>query len=85
MQRRLSEEQIASISEEFHRLDPDGDGAISREELRAAMEAAGHQPSAAEIDRELARADLNHDGAITLKEWLHMWSVAILGADPDAS
>ncbi len=85
MQRRLSEEQIASISEEFHRLDPDGDGEITREDLRAAMEAAGHEPSAAEIDRELARADLNHDGTITLKEWLHMWSIAILGVDPDAS
>ncbi len=82
MQSRLSEDQIASISEEFHRLDPNGDGQITREELRAAMEAAGHHPSAARIDRELARADFNADGVITLKEWLHMWELAILGDPP---
>jgi len=80
MKSRLNDDQIASITEEFHRLDPNGDGAITREELRAAMEAAGHHPDADAIDRELARADLNADGVITLKEWLHMWSVAILGA-----
>jgi len=79
MKSRLSEEQIASISEEFHRLDPNGDGTITREKLRAAMEAAGHHPSAAAIDRELARADFNADGIITLKEWIHMWELAILG------
>jgi Ca2+-binding EF-hand superfamily protein len=85
MQSRLSEDQIASISEEFHRLDPNGDGAITREELRAAMEAAGHHPTAAMIDRELARADFDSDGVITLKEWLHMWEIAIVGDAPSSA
>lgn len=75
----LSEEQLAAITLEFDRLDLDGDGVISRLELRAAMAVQGHEVTEEAIERELRRADLNADGRITLREWLHMWSKAILG------
>lgn len=78
-QRELSEEELAAITVAFRRLDLDGDGVIRREELRATMLAQGHDTSDELIERELRRADLNADGIITLREWLHMWSRAILG------
>lgn len=79
-QRELSEEELAAITVAFGRLDLDGDGVISRAELGAAMAAQGHELSDELIERELRRADLNADGLITLREWLHMWSRAILGS-----
>jgi Ca2+-binding EF-hand superfamily protein len=84
MEKRLSEDQLASIHDEFARLDTDGDGEITRTELRTAMEAAGYLPTDAELERELARADFNADGTITLKEWVHMWTVVILADDAKA-
>ncbi|MCA9658671.1 MAG: EF-hand domain-containing protein [Myxococcales bacterium] len=84
MEKRLSEDQLASIHDEFARLDTDGDGAITRTELRTAMEAAGYLPTDAELERELARADFDADGRITLREWVHMWTAAILADDAAA-
>lgn len=79
MTRELSEEELAAITIAFDRLDIDGDGRISRAELRVAMTERGHDITDEAIDRELARADLNADGVITLREWLHMWQTTILG------
>lgn len=81
MRKELSEEELAAITLAFTRLDIDGDGVITRGELTAAMLAKGYPLTDAAIDHELRRADLNTDGAITLREWLHMWSQAILGSD----
>lgn len=82
MTKELSEEELAAITVAFGRLDIDGDGRISRAELCAAMLERGYPLTDEAIDRELARADLNADGIITLREWLHMWRRAILGDQP---
>lgn len=79
MTKELSEEELAAITLAFDRLDLDGDGVITRAELVAAMARRGFTPTDEAIDLELRRADLNADGRITLREWLHMWSQAILG------
>ncbi|MCA9635537.1 MAG: EF-hand domain-containing protein [Myxococcales bacterium] len=78
MKKELSEEEIAAITVAFSDLDRDGDGVITLDELRAAMAAQGRHPSDEALRRELGRADLNADGQITLREWLQMWSAAIL-------
>ncbi len=78
MAQQLSEDELAAITNTFTALDRNGDGVISREELRAAMAAEGMYLGDEAIDLELQRADLNADGKITLREWLHMWSVTIL-------
>ena len=77
MTRELSDEELAAITVAFGRLDSDGDGVITREELRAAMAERGFAPSEAAITLELGRADSDADGAITLREWLRMWRLAL--------
>jgi Ca2+-binding EF-hand superfamily protein len=78
MREELNEEEVAAITVAFGKLDTDGDGVITRAELCDAMVAAGMAPSAEAIERELRQADLNADGEISLREWLHMWTLAIL-------
>ena len=79
MTKELSEEELAAITVAFDRLDLDGDGVITRDELKAAMALRGVCPTDDAIDLELRRVDLNADGRITLREWLHMWSQTIVG------
>ncbi len=80
MSREPSDEEMAemaAITVAFGKLDADGDGVITRAELKAAMAERGFTPSDEAVDLELRRVDLNADGRITLREWLHMWSLAL--------
>ena len=60
--RPISEEEV--ISEAFHRFDLNGDGVLSREELRQAMISMGEGMSEEEIDEMIREADENRDGVI---------------------
>jgi Ca2+-binding EF-hand superfamily protein len=54
---------------EFRSFDADGSGYLSRDELIAALAAAGDPRSIEEIDAYIATADKNADGEISYKEF----------------
>ena len=63
--RQKTQEQM--IVEAFHRFDVDGDGVLSREELRQAMISMGEDLPDEEIDDMIREADDNGDGVIDFK------------------
>ena len=71
----------------FHRIDADGSGSLDERELRAAVGAAlgrrvAGRISRDEINRLFALADVDHDGALSLSEFLDgMARAARCGSD----
>jgi Ca2+-binding EF-hand superfamily protein len=70
MARALSAEERAELSAEFQRVDVDGSGKLSMEELVACLTAHGEACSADELTEILRQVDDNFDGMIDLTEWV---------------
>jgi len=64
--------RLDDVKAAFRAFDHNGDGSISREELRDAMRSFGHTLSAEECDEMFREADLNRDGIIDWNEFLEM-------------
>lgn len=62
----------------FESIDRDHNGAIDKDELRAAFANAGIIISNAKFDEFFERMDTNHDGVISYNEW----RCELLGAFP---
>ena len=58
-----------TIREAFRVFDKDGDGGISREELRETLLRLGENPDEAELDEMFREADTNGDGKIDYEEF----------------
>lgn len=69
MQDSDSEEEI---KEAFRVFDKDGNGSISREELRQVMTSLGMKLTAEEEDEMICEADMNGDGEIDYDEFKKM-------------
>ncbi|KAI6226053.1 CBN-CAL-5 protein [Aphelenchoides besseyi] len=61
-----------SLKAVFKELDVDGDGHITRSELRTAFQRMGHALTDQEIKAIYKHVDLNHDGKINFKEFCQM-------------
>jgi len=70
LQKQIS--RLDDVRAAFRAFDHNGDGNISRDELRDAMIRFGHTFSAAECDEMFEEADLNRDGQIDWGEFLQM-------------
>ncbi|THD27156.1 Calmodulin [Fasciola hepatica] len=87
---RVSTDELLRI---FQRLDRDGNGVISRNELEKGLQAAGVPPKS--VERVMNDLDLNRDGQITLKEYrlalgltnepMDEWKQLFLSLDKDGS
>lgn len=62
---------------EFQRLDKDGDGRISKEELKAAFTKFGSRWSSFRAWRALSHADANKDGFISMEEVTDLVNYAV--------
>lgn len=63
------------IKEAFRVFDKDGNGKISRHELRHVMKNLGEKLSDEEIDEMITEADVDGDGEISYQEFLEMLRV----------
>ena len=54
-------------------FDVNGDGWISRDELRTVMHNLGERLSEQELDDMIREADLNGDGKVNYEEFVRMW------------
>uniref|UniRef100_A0A6B2LQ24 EF-hand domain-containing protein n=1 Tax=Arcella intermedia TaxID=1963864 RepID=A0A6B2LQ24_9EUKA len=68
----MTKEQHKELKDAFSIFDKNGDGSISREELKVVLEAIGQKPSDAELDRLIYEVDLNNNGEIDFEEFLQM-------------
>ena len=64
--------EIIHLSYIFRAFDHNGDGCISKDELRDAMTRYGHTFSLEEADEMFQEADVNGDGNIDFDEFLGM-------------
>ncbi|KAJ2449340.1 hypothetical protein EV183_004949 [Coemansia sp. RSA 2336] len=69
-----SEEEEDDLVMSFKMFDKNGDGSISREELKEVMKSLGEDLSEKEIDDMLAEADVNNDNVISFEEFRAMMS-----------
>ncbi len=54
-------------------FDVNGDGWISRDELRTVMNNLGEKLTDQELDAMIKEADLNGDGRVNYEEFVRMW------------
>jgi len=66
---------VVNLQKAFKEFDANGDGFISREELRYAMTRLGESLSDKELDEMVDAADVNKDGKINYAEFASMYSL----------
>lgn len=67
-----SDENMDELEKSFKMFDKNGDGTITKEELREAMIKFGEKMSDDEISEMLEAADVNGDGVIDYNEFCQM-------------
>ena len=70
MVEELSKEEIEEYKKVFAVFDKDGDGSITIEELKFAMEKLGQNGTVVELENEIKEIDLDGNGEIDLEEFL---------------
>ena len=65
---------IEEVRAAFKRFDSNGDGAISKDELAAAMKSSGQSYSSIEVDAIFNLGDVDGDGEITMDEFVTLMS-----------
>ena len=60
---------VAYVRDLFNRLDVDGSGGISLEELSQGLEEQGYHVTPIEVEQLMARLDLDADGHIQMDEF----------------
>lgn len=65
---------LNDVKAAFKRFDRNGDGALSKEELTAAMKSSGDSYSEVEVNAIFSLGDVDGDGEITLEEFISLMS-----------
>lgn len=68
----MSDSQIAQFEETFKLFDENGDGEITKGELAKALAKLGYKPTPTSIETLMTEYDRDHDGKITLNEFVDM-------------
>ena len=77
--------ESASAAQLFEKLDADGTGLLSPNELRAALEKYGCDSSAHSVDEMIRCVDTNGDGMVGMQEFADALRKGPLGGAPKAS
>jgi calmodulin len=65
----LSAEQIAELKAAFNQMDSNGDGFVTKEELKTMLAGLGEPVDDAVVDEMVAIADTNGDGKVDFNEF----------------
>merc|ERR1711963_817880 len=71
---RSQYKNIDDVRAAFKRFDANGDGALSRNELAAALKSSGHPYSDVEVDAIFSLGDTDGDGEVSLQEFVDLMS-----------
>ncbi|CAI9110047.1 OLC1v1010009C1 [Oldenlandia corymbosa var. corymbosa] len=63
---------VVRLLEAFRVFDADSDGLISSAELGGIMGSLGYNPSEADIQQMMQQGDTNHDGLLSIDEFLNL-------------
>ncbi len=67
---KLSEEQVAELKQAFAAMDTNGDGQVTKEELKSLLSQLGEAVDDAVIDEMIKIADVNGDGKVDFNEFV---------------
>ena len=67
---KLSEEQVAELKQAFAAMDTNGDGQVTKEELKTLLSQLGESVDDAVIDEMIKIADVNGDGKVDFNEFV---------------
>ena len=67
---KLTEQQVAELKESFASMDTNGDGNITKEELKVLLSKYGEANDDAAIDELIKIADVNDDGKVNFNEFI---------------
>ena len=81
---KLSAEQTAQLQAAFQLMDVNGDGFVTRDELKALLQGLGEEVSEEMIDEMMAMADENGDAKITFAEFVSAATAAVALAEAEA-
>ena len=70
--KRLTEKELADVKEAFAVFDRNGDGRITKLEIRQVLESLGQHPTDRDIDGIIGDADTDGNGSIDLHEFISM-------------
>lgn len=70
----LTIDQISEYENAFKKYDSNGDGVISVDELSFLLETIGLKPSEDEVIEMIATVDANHDGVLSMSEFIKLMS-----------
>ena len=68
----LTEQELTDLKEAFAVFDKDGDGRITKTEIRLVMESLGKTPSDQDVEDMMNEADMDGNGSIDLHEFVSM-------------
>ncbi len=67
---KLSEAQVAELKQAFAAMDSNGDGQVTKEELKSLLAALGEAVEEAVLDEMISIADANGDGKVNFDEFV---------------
>ena len=67
---KLTEEQVAELKQAFAAMDTNGDGQVTKEELKSLLSQLGESVDDAVIDEMIKIADVNGDGKVDFNEFV---------------
>ena len=67
---KLTEEQVTELKQAFGAMDTNGDGQVTKEELKSLLSQLGEAVDDAVIDEMIKIADVNGDGKVDFNEFV---------------